>query len=93
MKIWSCLLVGVLVMSSAFSQTASNNFRFLDYQRSFPRISEAMKRKEDTLMKQFKEKNLPWPIKSIYLRSFKYDSQLEVWVRNDRNEPYKLFKT
>ena len=93
MKIWSCLLVGVLVMSSVFSQTASNNFRFLDYQRSFPRISEAMKRKEDTLMKQFKEKNLPWPIKSIYLRSFKYDSQLEVWVRNDRNEPYKLFKT
>ena len=80
-------------MSSVFSQTASNNFRFLDYQRSFPRISEAMKRKEDTLMKQFKEKNLPWPIKSIYLRSFKYDSQLEVWVRNDRNEPYKLFKT
>jgi murein L,D-transpeptidase YafK len=93
MKIWSCLLVGVLMVSSAFSQTASNNFRFLDYQRSFPRISEAMKRKEDTLMKQFKEKNLPWPIKSIYLRSFKYDSQLEVWVRNDRNEPYKLFKT
>jgi murein L,D-transpeptidase YafK len=93
MKIWSFLLVGVLAASSAFSQTASNNFRFLDYQRSFPRISEAMKRKEDTLMKQFKEKNLPWPIKSIYLRSFKYDSQLEVWVRNDRNEPYKLFKT
>ncbi|HSB94729.1 MAG TPA: L,D-transpeptidase family protein [Flavitalea sp.] len=93
MKIWSFLLVGVLIGSSAFSQTASNNFRFLDYQRSFPRISEAMKRKEDTLMKQFKEKNLPWPIKSIYLRSFKYDSQLEVWVRNERNEPYKLFKT
>lgn len=93
MKIWCSLLVGVLIVSSAFAQTASNNFRFMDYQRSFPRISEAMKRKEDTLMKQFKEKNLPWPIKSIYLRSFKYDSQLEVWVRNDRNEPYKLFKT
>ena len=93
MKIWLSILAGVLIVSSAFAQTASNNFRFHDYQRSFPRISDAMKRKEDTLMKQFKEKNLPWPIKSIYLRSFKYDSQLEVWVRNDRNEPYKLFKT
>jgi len=87
------LLIAVLFITRAFSQTATSNFRFLDYQRSFPRIIEAMKRKEDTLMKQFKEKSLPWPIKSIYLRSFKYDSQLEVWVRSDRNEPYKLFKT
>lgn len=93
MKIWLSLLVVLITGSSAFGQTAGNSFRFIDYQRSFPRISDAMKRKEDTLMKQFKEKNLPWPIKSLYLRSFKYDSQLEVWVRNERNEPYKLFKT
>ena len=26
-------------------------------------------------------------------RSFKYDSQLEVWVKNDRKDKYKLFKT
>ena len=91
---WSSLLVGLLMGSTAaLAQSASTSFRFIDYQKSFPRISDAMKRKEDTLMKQFKEKNLPWPIKSMYLRSFKYDSQLEVWVRNERNEPYKLFKT
>ncbi|MEP7258321.1 MAG: L,D-transpeptidase family protein [Flavitalea sp.] len=77
----------------ALAQTSVNTFDFVDYQRSFPRISEALKHKEDTLMKQFKEKNLVWPAKNIYLRSFKYDSQLEVWVKYGNNETYKLFKT
>jgi murein L,D-transpeptidase YafK len=27
------------------------------------------------------------------VRSFKYDSQLEVWVKNEIKEPFKLFKT
>jgi murein L,D-transpeptidase YafK len=29
----------------------------------------------------------------MYIRSFKYDGQLEIWVSNSRKEPYKLFKT
>lgn len=75
------------------AQTASSNFNFIEYQRSFPRISEALKKKEDTLKKQFEEKRLPWPAKYVYLRSFKYDSQLEVWVKYDMQEKYRLFKT
>jgi murein L,D-transpeptidase YafK len=56
-------------------------------------MNEALKKKQDTLMKQFKAKGLAWPVKSMYLRSFKYDSQLEVWVRYENGEKYKLFKT
>lgn len=44
-------------------------------------------------MKQFREKNLRWPARYLYIRSFKYDSQLEVWVKNERADAYKLFKT
>ena len=66
---------------------------FIDYQKSFSRAADAMKRKEDTLQKQFKQKGLVWPAKYLYLRSFKYDSQLEVWVKNEIAEPYKLFKS
>ena len=44
-------------------------------------------------MKQFRDKKLDWPVRNIYIRSFKYDSQLEVWVKYDNNEKYKLFKT
>lgn len=75
------------------SQTAASVFSFVDYQRSFPRFSDALKRKEDTLMKQFREKKLAWPVENIYIRSFKYDSKLEVWVKYDGDEKYKLFKT
>lgn len=66
---------------------------FIDYQKTFTRPNESFKRKVDTLQKQFEAKKLEWPAKYIYIRSFKYDSQLEVWVRNDLKEPYKLFKT
>jgi murein L,D-transpeptidase YafK len=81
-----CFLAG-----SALSQgpTAS----FVDFQRSLQRPADALKSKEDTLRKQFAAKGLAWPAKYIYLRSFKYDGQLEVWVKNDRKEPFKLFKT
>ena len=52
-----------------------------------------MKRKEDTLIKQFREKGLVWPAKYLYIRSFKYDSEMELWVKNKREEKYRLFKT
>jgi murein L,D-transpeptidase YafK len=87
------LIIGLMLSIFCGAQTASSNFTFIEYQKSFPRISEALKRKEDTLMKQFEEKKLQWPAKYIYLRSFKYDSQLEVWVKSEKGEKYKLFKT
>ena len=66
---------------------------FIDYQKTFQRPSEIMSRKEDTLKRQFDAKGLTWPAKFVYIRSFKYDSQLEVWVKNERKDPFKLFKT
>lgn len=93
MKKLQALLGFIFTVLIVNGQTSAPFFNFIDYQRSFPRINEAMKRKEDTLMKQFREKKLPWPARNLYLRSFKYDSQLEVWVKYDDSEPYKLFKT
>lgn len=49
--------------------------------------------KEDTLQKEFAAKGLEWPAKYVYIRSFKYDAQLEIWVKNSEREKYKLFKT
>lgn len=48
---------------------------------------------EDSLRKQFEEKKLKWPPEEIYIRSFKYDRQLEVWVKSGDKPGYKLFKT
>ncbi len=66
---------------------------FLDFQKTFSRVAYAMKTKEDTLRKQFAAANLSFPPKQIFIRSFKYDSQLEVWVRDNDNEKFRLFKT
>lgn len=78
---------------TAKSQAAASSLNFVEYQKSFPRSSDAWKRKEDTLMRQFQAKNLKWPFKFMYVRSFKYDSKMEVWVKSERREKYQLFKT
>jgi murein L,D-transpeptidase YafK len=66
---------------------------FLDYQKSTGRVADVFRRKEDTLKKQFAAKQLEWPAKFVYIRSFKYDSELEVWVKSRVQDEYKLFKT
>jgi murein L,D-transpeptidase YafK len=85
-------IVSVVVL--VFFVTASSaQPSFVEYQRTYPRVAAALKLKEDTLKRQFEKAGLPWPAKQVYIRSFKYDSQLEVWVRNTNNEAFKLFKT
>lgn len=78
---------------AAVAQTSASSFNFIDYQLSFPKVNDALKAKEDTLKKQFAEKKLKWPAKYLYIRSFKYDSKMEVWVKQERDDTYRLFKT
>lgn len=66
---------------------------FIQEQRVNQRVEQAFKQKNDTLKKQFAAAHLSFPPKQIYLRSFKYDSELELWVRNDNKDSFKLFKT
>ncbi|HRG24365.1 MAG TPA: L,D-transpeptidase family protein, partial [Chitinophagaceae bacterium] len=90
------LLTGFFLQAqptSGGSKGGSNSYSFIEYQKSLPRPGEALQRKEDTLQKQFEAKKLIWPARYLYIRSFKYDSQLEVWVKNELSEPFKLFKT
>jgi murein L,D-transpeptidase YafK len=85
---------GLIILAENLSaQSSSSAFNFIEFQRSIPKVGDLMKRKEDTLIKQFKEKGLIWPAKYLYIRSFKYDSELELWVKNKKEEKYKLFKT
>lgn len=87
------LLLGLLLLLSAAGYGQGTQVSFIDFQRNYTRPSIAMQNKLDTLQKQFAAKGLQWPARNLYIRSFKYDGQLEVWVSNSRKEPYKLFKT
>jgi murein L,D-transpeptidase YafK len=57
------------------------------------KMQTALVIRQDSLQKEFKERGLKWPVKYVFIRSFKYDGQLEVWVKNEAKEKYKLFKT
>lgn len=57
------------------------------------KIPEIFFRWEDSVAHQFKRKGLVWPPENMYLRSFKFDKELEVWVQAKAGSPYQLFKT
>lgn len=65
---------------------------FLEYQKSFQKPRESSQKKESLLKTLFQLKGLNWPSKYLYIRSFKYDSQLEVWAKNTIKDQYKLVK-
>ena len=87
------LVISILGYITASGQTTNTAYTFIDHQRTFPRINDALKRKEDGLKKQFEEKGFAWPEKYIYFSSFIYDSQFEVWIKYDKKEKFRLFKT
>ena len=88
-KFWKILfIILITATSSAFSQSS-----FLEPRKTSIKTTDVFASGEDTLRKQFAEKGLVWPAKFVYIRSFKYDARLEVWVKNSIKEQYKLFKT
>ncbi len=76
--------------ASSFAQTDLQNFK--EFQMSCTRVSEAYKKYNDSLAKEFKKKNIAYPPKDIYLRAFKAQNELELWGRNNESSEYKLIK-
>ena len=74
-------------------QNTSAQTLFLEQQKAFPKVKYAFDHKNDSIKLAYLKAQLSWPPKDIYIRSFKYDSQLEVWGRNNRTESFKLVKT
>lgn len=66
---------------------------FLDNQKLFPKVGEAYREKENLLKKEFEKKGLTYPAKYIFIRSFKLDSEMEVWVKNNVADTFRLFKS
>lgn len=86
------ILVMVVLFSLAghylCAQTSYSSTKFIASKFSGP-----LSRVEDSLRKQFESKKLNWPPQQLYVRSFKYDRILEVWVKDKPLDPFKLFKT
>lgn len=78
----------LLYASIAFAQNS-----YISTSKSVSKIADLLPKVEDSMITQFRSKNINWPPAAVYIRSFKYDRQLELWVKSDTKSPYKLFKT
>jgi murein L,D-transpeptidase YafK len=73
--------------------SAASGQSFLQQQLQSPVFRTAFEKKDSVLRKQFEAKGLTYPARYVYLRSFKYDSRLEVWVKNKPTDTFALFKS
>jgi murein L,D-transpeptidase YafK len=65
----------------------------VETQKGYGKIADVFNRREEGLKNEFLEKKINWPPKAIYVRSFKYDRLLEIWVKGDDKEPYRFLKS
>ena len=84
--------VDTLCFFSLLAVSAQAQTSFLDGQKIIPQLQAQLKQNRIRL-KAMCFNGHSVACKEMYIRSFKYDSQMEVWVRNNNNEPFKLFKT
>lgn len=65
---------------------------FVDRQAKAVRVREARAAKSAVIAGLFAEAHVAYPPQRLYLRAFKHERQLEVWV-GERREPLRLLKT
>jgi murein L,D-transpeptidase YafK len=83
----------LLVFSLMLSTFSFSQYAYFGNNKAAYHLAAILSRTEDSVIKQFQNKNLNWPPTSIYIRSFKYDRQLEVWVKTDSSNKFRLFKS
>ena len=90
-KLYKYPLLGLMLMLFAMSSFSQNSF--IGNTKAAYKIAVILSKAEDSVMKQFQRQNLAWPPSAVYFRTFKYDRQLEVWVKDDSLNKFRLFKT
>jgi murein L,D-transpeptidase YafK len=78
------LLTGI---GSHAQMSAAPDFNF------YTKESRVFKNIRDSIIQDLKQHGFEWPVSYMYLRAFKMEKQLEVWVKNDEADPFRLYKT
>jgi len=77
-----------LLLTSLYSYSQN----MIEPRRITGKVNDIFERTEDSVKIQFQKQQFAWPPVAMYVRSFKYDRQLEVWVKGNLSEPFRLFK-
>lgn len=82
------------VTNSDYSTTTTNTYStgFKSTQLQNYRVLEAFEQKDAKLRTEFQKKNMQYPPREVYLRSFKREGIVEVWVLDGYSGQYKKFK-
>ncbi len=65
---------------------------FLEKQLKYPRVRIAKAEKEALLKELFEEKGIPYPPAALFIRVFKFERSLELWVLDKREGKFKFLK-
>jgi len=65
---------------------------FKSEQKYYVRVRDAYREKESYLKQSLQLAKLPYPPKEIYIRIFKTEMILEVWVRSQNSDSFQIFK-
>jgi murein L,D-transpeptidase YafK len=88
-KLKSLALVLPFLIGLQFQAWAQN---FKDEQRRFTRVRAAMREKEAAIRELFRRTELPYPPREIFIRIFKHERVLELWVRSARENRLERLK-
>lgn len=69
------------------------NAQFLKNQMAQQRVKEAKEEKDLEMKKLFESKNLSYPPKNLFFRTFKKDSLFEVWAKEQKTDTFVLVKS
>jgi hypothetical protein len=77
-----------LIQATAHAQmSAAPEFNY------FTKETRVFRNIKDSVIRDLKISGFEWPVSYVYVRAFKLEKQLEIWVKNDEVDPFRLYKT
>lgn len=83
----------LVVLTTCFSIAQVKTSAFKASQLKYSKVKDAYDTKWPSLKEAIKAISVNAENYDIYLRAFKHDKKLEVWLKNTESNTYKLFKT
>jgi len=66
---------------------------FIGQQKQFRRVAYAFSLKDTVLFDEFEQAKLTYPPQNLFIRAFKAEKELELWVKQSEDTTYQYFKT
>ncbi len=84
--------LGLLFLCPFKTQAQVDGRAFLDYQLTFPRVNQAYYKLYPLVNEELRKTGFKGPLEDMYIRSFKLENELEIWVKDRGVDTYALFR-